>query len=153
MSLAVKPFLRLAAPVVAAVCVALAWQASSVGASHPLTAASKASAAPSVQTRVVEDTAGLAALSQQVAALQQSVTQTDQDVAAQLATIKGTVSTLQGSVAALQKGLSAVQGADATQATKVANLSATVTTMNQLLNALQAQFNAELRKLAGTPTP
>lgn len=153
MSLAVKPFLRLAVPVVAAVCVALAWQASSVGASHPSSAATKASVAPSVQTRVVEDTAGLAALSQQVAALQQSVTQTDQDMAAQMATLKGTITALQGSVATLQKGLASAQGADASQATKVANLSATVTSMNQLLTALQAQFNAELRKLAGSPSP
>ncbi|GAC1364445.1 MAG: hypothetical protein NVSMB32_07000 [Actinomycetota bacterium] len=147
---AAKPLIRLAIPVIAAAFVAVAWQGSSVGASRPEAAAGLGQSR--VETRIVQDSAGLSQLSQQVAALQQSVDASNQAMAGQLATLKASVASLQSAIATAQQGIAGAQGATATQAKKVSDLSATLTAVNQQLWALQAQFQAQLRKLAGQPS-
>jgi len=94
---AVRPLALLAAPVVAAALVAVAWQESSVGASRPAAVRvqdrvqtkveTHVVTATQTQTKVVQDTSGIDQLSAQIAALQQAVTATAQATAGQIAAL------------------------------------------------------------------
>jgi len=153
-----RPFLLLAAPVVAAAFVAVAWQSSSVGASRPAGVKTRVETQTQtrVETRVVQDASAVAQLTQQVTALQQAVAatnQTSEGMAAQLSALKSTLTTLQGAITSLQQGVGAAQGASAAQTKKVNDLTAGLAGVDQRLWALQAQFDAQLRKLQPSPAP
>lgn len=156
MNAGARPYLLLAAPVVAAAFVAVAWQSSSVGASRPAGVKTRVETQTRVETKVVQDESAVAQLTQQVTALQQAVAatnETSEGMAAQLSALKSTLTTLQGAITSLQQGVGAAQGASAAQTKKVNDLTAGLAGVDQRLWALQAQFDAQLRKLQPSPAP
>lgn len=149
---ALRPLVLLAAPLLGAGLVAIAWQGASVADSRPSVVV-RTQVQTRVETHLVPDTAGIQQLTQQVAALQQAVTATSQDLTGQLAGLRSSVAGMQRTVATLQQDVGSAQSATASQGKQVSALSGTLTTVNQQLQALQAQFIAELRKLESSPAP
>jgi chromosome segregation ATPase len=156
---AVRPLALLAAPVVAAALVAVAWQGSSVGASRPAVVRVQDRVQTRVETKVqtqmkvVQDTNAVAELGAQIAALQQAVTATAQGMTAQVATLKQTITSLQGTISTLQQGVATAQGNNAAQTKKVTDLTTTLTGVDQRLVALQSLVNDTLLKLRVSPSP
>jgi chromosome segregation ATPase len=150
----------LAAPVIAAIVVAVAWQGSSVGASRPPAVRvqdrtqtkieTQVVTATQTQTNVVKDTSGFDQLSAQIAALQQTVTATAQGTAGQIATLKQTITSLQGTITTLQQGLATAQANTAAQTKKVTDLSNALTDVTNRLFALQTLVQS---KLYPSPSP
>jgi chromosome segregation ATPase len=155
---AVRPLALLAAPVVAAALVAVAWQGSSVGASRPAAVQvqdrvqTRVETKIQTQTKVVQDTNAVAELSAQIAALQQSVTATAQGMTSQVAALKQTITSLQGTISTLQQGVATGQATNAAQTKKVTDLSNALTAVDQRLVALQTLVNDKLQQRA-SPTP
>ena len=148
----------LAAPLVAAAAVAIAWQGASVGASRPEDVRVRDQVQTKVvtrtqtqiQTQVVQDTSAIQQLDAQIAALQQAVTATAQGLSGQLATLKGSISSLQSTISGLQSQVNGAQSTGAAASKKVDDLATTVTGIDQRLSALQ-RLVADA--LAGHPTP
>ncbi len=155
----VRPLALLAAPLVAAAFVAVAWQGSSVGASRPPAAQvqdhvqTRVVTKVETQTKVVPDTTGVDQLAAQIAALQQAVTATTQGMTSQLAALKQSITGLQGTISTLQQGVTAAQSNNAAQTKKVTDLSTALSGVDTRLWALQAEVDATLRKLQPSPTP
>src|SRR2546425_3670467 len=156
---AVRRLALLAAPVVAAALVAVAWQGSSVGASRPAAVRvqdrvqTRVETKVQTQTKVVADTNAVAQLSAQIVALEQAVTATAQDMGAQVATLKQSITSLQTTISTLQQGVATAQTNGTAQAKKVSDLSTTLTGVDQRLVALQALVNDTLLKIRVSPTP
>jgi len=135
----------LAAPLVAAAAVAIAWQSASVGASRPPEVRVRDQVETKVvtrtqtqiQTQIVQDTSAIQQLSAQIAALQQAVTATAQGLAGQLATLKGSLSSVQSTIGGLQSQVNGAQSTGAAATKKVDDLATTVTGIDQRLSALQ----------------
>lgn len=148
----------LAAPLVAAGAVAIAWQSASVGASRPEDVRNQVQTKvvtrtqTQIQTQVVQDTSAIQQLDAQIAALQQAVTATAQGLSGQLATLKGSLSSLQSTISGLQSQVNGAQSTGAAASKKVDDLATTVTGIDQRLSALQRLVSDALGAHP-TPTP
>lgn len=159
-----RPWVMVAAPVAGIVFVAVAWQSASVGASRP----PKVVTQTITKTVVVQDTSGIDQLRGQVAALQQAVSATSSSVAAasqsasaasqavtatvqsmgaQLSTLGSQITGVQHSINSLQTGVSQAQSAAGASSEQAKQLGVSLTAVTQQLQALQAQFVAEVKKL------
>jgi chromosome segregation ATPase len=147
---AARPLALLAAPIVAAALVVVAWQGSSVGTSRPaaVRVQDRVQTRIETQTKVVQDTNAVAELGAQIGALQQAVTAT-----AQVAALKQTITSLQGTISTLQQGVATAQSNGAAQTKKVTDLTTTLTGVDQRLVALQSLVNDTLLRLRVSPSP
>jgi chromosome segregation ATPase len=152
---AARPLALLAAPIVAAALVVVAWQGSSVGTSRPaaVRVQDRVQTRIETQTKVVQDTNAVAELGAQIGALQQAVTATAQGMTAQVAALKQTITSLQGTISTLQQGVATAQSNGAAQTKKVTDLTTTLTGVDQRLVALQSLVNDTLLRLRVSPSP